>query len=148
MPQILHILIICIYFIIVYSDRTKLPDNGAKQKICGFNDSSVTNGGKVCEVDLSRLGPCSPKNGYGFNNSQPCIFLKLNKIYGWEPQFYDNTNELPDDMPQELKDHIAKKSVEEVSILFTNARQQSLILYLLQTKNSTNPHTQNSLKHQ
>lgn len=113
----MYILIIRIHFIAVYSDRTKLPENGATQKICGFNDSSVNNGRKVCEVDLTRLGPCSPQNSYGFNNSQPCIFLKLNKIYGWEPQFYDNVNELPDDMPKELKDHIARKPVEEVSIL-------------------------------
>lgn len=107
------------FFFLVYTDRTKLPDNGANQKICGFNDTSITNGNKVCEVDLSHFGPCSPKNGYGFNNSQPCIFLKLNKIYGWNPQFYDNVNELPDEMPEDLKKYIASKPMGEVSILIS-----------------------------
>ncbi|KAL5281666.1 ATP1B2 family protein [Megaselia abdita] len=111
-------------FLDVYNDRTKLPEKGAKQKICGFNDTSVTNGDKVCEVDLTQFGPCSPQNSFGYNNSQPCIFLKLNKIYGWQPDFYDNVNELPEEMPEELKKYIASKPSEERKQVWVSCKGQ------------------------
>lgn len=83
-------------------------------------------------MDLSQFGPCSPKNSFGYNNSQPCIFLKLNKIYGWQPEFYDNPNELPEEMPQELKDYIGQKPAGEVSICYVlHSEKVFRILYKL-----------------
>lgn len=44
-------------------------------------DSSKLPGkGQVCIVDLDQFGPCGPENGYGYNTSQPCVFLKLNRV--------------------------------------------------------------------
>ena len=56
---------------------------------------------------MDSFGPCTSKQGYGYKTGRPCVFLKLNKIFQWEPQYYDNPADLPDDMPQELKTHIA-----------------------------------------
>ncbi|XP_017784397.1 PREDICTED: sodium/potassium-transporting ATPase subunit beta-2 [Nicrophorus vespilloides] len=68
--------------------------------------------GKVCDVKLdNKWQPCLAKDGYNYNSSSggPCIFLKLNKIYGWHPEFFNNTN-LPNNMPNHLQDKI--KSLE------------------------------------
>ncbi|KAK6622680.1 Sodium/potassium-transporting ATPase subunit beta-2 [Polyplax serrata] len=62
--------------------------------------------GKVCDVNIRDLHPCTSENAYNFKHSGPCIFLKLNKIYGWKPVFYNNTDDLPEKMSEELKRYI------------------------------------------
>jgi len=57
---------------------------------------------------LSKLESCGTGN-YGYDEGKPCIFLKLNKIYGLQHDFFNDTADLPADMPQGLKDHIASK---------------------------------------
>lgn len=75
-------------------------------KICSFNETH--NERDVCSVDINQFGSCTPQNAYGYNNSRPCVFLKLNKIYNWVPQYYDDPLDLPLDMPNELREHIKK----------------------------------------
>lgn len=53
--------------------------------------------------------PCMKKNNYQYQIGKPCIFLKLNKIFNWQPEFYDDATSLPNDMPEVLKDHIAQQ---------------------------------------
>uniref|UniRef100_A0A8D9EUU1 Sodium/potassium-transporting ATPase subunit beta-2 n=1 Tax=Cacopsylla melanoneura TaxID=428564 RepID=A0A8D9EUU1_9HEMI len=63
--------------------------------------------GKVCAVDIkSGMGPCSAEESYGFLKQKPCVFIKLNKIIGWKPDFYRTIDELPERMPLDLKKHI------------------------------------------
>lgn len=61
--------------------------------------------GKVCRVDTTsaKFGACTKSNQYGYSKGSPCVFLKLNKIYNWVPQFYNKTSELPNNMPEDLK---------------------------------------------
>ncbi|XP_044751980.1 sodium/potassium-transporting ATPase subunit beta-2 [Coccinella septempunctata] len=64
--------------------------------------------GKVCDVQLdSEWQKCVKENGYNYDSPEggPCIFLKLNKIYGWEPDYYNSSN-VPDNMPEYLKQEI------------------------------------------
>ncbi|XP_050504178.1 sodium/potassium-transporting ATPase subunit beta-2-like [Diabrotica virgifera virgifera] len=55
--------------------------------------------GKVCDVKMTpqKWNPCLEEAGFGFEDEKggPCIFLKLNKIYNWNPEYYNSTN-LPD----------------------------------------------------
>jgi sodium/potassium-transporting ATPase subunit beta len=60
----------------------------------------------VCKLDLTKFDKCQTGQAYGYNNSAPCIFLKLNRIYGWIPEYYNDSTNLPDDMPKGLKEHI------------------------------------------
>jgi len=55
------------------------------------------------------LGPCG-MGSYGYDEGKPCIFLKLNKIYGLEHDFYNDTAELPKEMPDSLKTHIGAQA--------------------------------------
>lgn len=88
-------------------------NNHPNQMVCNY-DSGPT-AGKVCSVDVKQnMGPCAHNSGYQYNQSKPCVFLKLNKIYGWHPEFYDISN-LPTEMPQNLKDNIRRSVGEKPS---------------------------------
>lgn len=69
--------------------------------------------------DVASLGDCGKiETGHGYKVGKPCVFLKLNKIYGLQHSFYNDTSDdqLKDlngevaDMPQSLKDHIDKQT--------------------------------------
>jgi sodium/potassium-transporting ATPase subunit beta len=65
-----------------------------------------------CKVDFKNFGDCTKEKGFGFEKGKPCIFLKLNKIYNWEPSYYE-LSEIPEKMPESLQGHIktnAKKT--------------------------------------
>eukprot|EP00092_Neocalanus_flemingeri_P009590 GFUD01010321.1.p1 GENE.GFUD01010321.1~~GFUD01010321.1.p1 ORF type:complete len:330 (+),score=73.14 GFUD01010321.1:154-1143(+) len=69
---------------------------------CANNDATSD---QFCEFPLSSLGPCNTGN-YGYDDGEPCILLKLNRIYGLVPDYYNTTEELPEEMPKEVKDRI------------------------------------------
>lgn len=70
--------------------------------------------GQVCDFDVRLWEDCSPDKFFNYHKYAPCIFLKLNRIYGWRPDFYNDPNNLPDEMPESLKAHIRSVAPEEV----------------------------------
>ena len=56
-------------------------------------------------------GNCTKENKFGFRDGRPCILIKLNKIFGWEPIPYEERY-LPEDFPQDLEKKM-KKNKEE-----------------------------------
>lgn len=66
--------------------------------------------GKVCITDISQLGNCNEERNYGYNTMSPCIFLKLNRIFGWQPEYYTTAQE---DMPEDLTLHIQNNTHSE-----------------------------------
>eukprot|EP00088_Acartia_fossae_P007017 TRINITY_DN13257_c0_g1_i6.p1 TRINITY_DN13257_c0_g1~~TRINITY_DN13257_c0_g1_i6.p1 ORF type:complete len:321 (-),score=109.15 TRINITY_DN13257_c0_g1_i6:622-1584(-) len=66
--------------------------------------------GKVCKFDLSELGPCA-KGNYGYDKGKPCVFLKLNKIFNLEHEYYNDTAAFPEKVPQAVKDRISKQKL-------------------------------------
>lgn len=82
-------------------------------------DFQRPNPGKVCDVPMTvdKWSPCLSEKGYGFELSKggPCIVLKLNKIFGWVPDYFNSSNlhEAPEDMPTYLKTDIVK--AEEIN---------------------------------
>jgi len=73
---------------------------------CGFNIKPGE--GQICKVNPKELmqGSCTPDNKYGFQDGTPCILLKLNRIYGWNPEPYKNSSDLPDHAPAQLKKYV------------------------------------------
>lgn len=50
---------------------------------------------------------CITEEHYGYYHGKPCLLLKLNRIYGWEPIPYRNLAEVNESgMPEDLKNHI------------------------------------------
>uniref|UniRef100_A0A182RRH8 Sodium/potassium-transporting ATPase subunit beta n=2 Tax=Anopheles funestus TaxID=62324 RepID=A0A182RRH8_ANOFN len=80
---------------------TKEEDN---QVDCSFDNPPPE--GKVCKVPMTNWSPCVKDNRYNFKKKSPCIFLKLNKIYNWVPDMYNTSINLPEKMPDDLKEHI------------------------------------------
>merc|ERR1719186_451360 len=65
--------------------------------------------------DTKDLGPC--KDGdFGFKADEPCILLKLNKIYGINHKYFHNSSEaeakLKEKIPKSLADHIDTKGAD------------------------------------
>jgi len=67
----------------------------------------------VCDVKVDTWYPCVASAGYNYNSSHggPCIFLKLNEIFGWIPEYY-NSSTIPDLMPNNLKDFIRRNEYD------------------------------------
>ncbi|XP_022914206.1 sodium/potassium-transporting ATPase subunit beta-1-like [Onthophagus taurus] len=84
---------------------------GTNREPCDFDKRPGE--GKVCDVDMKQFMPCTPENGYGYNTSSPCIFLKLNRIFGWVPEYYNDIDNLPSDMPIDLVEHIKKEYAQD-----------------------------------
>lgn len=59
--------------------------------------------GSVCIPEYKNWFPCTKENNFGFPKSSPCVFIRFNKIANWTPEYYNNTSELPADMPEELQ---------------------------------------------
>lgn len=57
-------------------------------------------------MDPRDWGECNSEEFFNYHKNSPCVFIKLNRIYGWIPEYYDNPYNLPADMPKELKNHI------------------------------------------
>ncbi|EDW63593.1 sodium/potassium-transporting ATPase subunit beta-1 [Drosophila virilis] len=81
---------------------------GRKMKHCDFKQNHNDN--EVCVVNIDNFGPCTAANGYGYKTGEPCIFLKLNKIFGWVPDFYESAI---NGMPADLQELINATSVDE-----------------------------------
>uniref|UniRef100_A0A4Y0BGJ8 Sodium/potassium-transporting ATPase subunit beta n=1 Tax=Anopheles funestus TaxID=62324 RepID=A0A4Y0BGJ8_ANOFN len=99
--------------------RTPGQVSGRGQNIynCDYNQPPPK--GMVCDVDIKQYGPCTLENHYNYHKSAPCIFLKLNKIYGWVPEFYNESSRLPNNMPVELKEYIKEKEQKELHTMNT-----------------------------
>ncbi|XP_014204420.1 sodium/potassium-transporting ATPase subunit beta-2-like [Copidosoma floridanum] len=82
------------------------PGSGANIHTCDYNHPPGP--GQVCSVDAREFAPCTFENHYGYHKSSPCIFLKLNKIFGWRPEYYNDSSALPEKMPNKLKTHIRR----------------------------------------
>jgi sodium/potassium-transporting ATPase subunit beta len=57
--------------------------------------------GKFCKFPLELLGPCGTGD-FGYDVGKPCIILKLNKIYGLVPEYYNDPANVPDNFPPRL----------------------------------------------
>jgi len=83
---------------------------GADKKgvVCDEKSGQKADQNKACQVKLSDLGACYTTPGYGYKEGNPCIFLKLNKIFNLENEAVElnDTDTIPVNMPEEMKNHI------------------------------------------
>ncbi|XP_055343783.1 sodium/potassium-transporting ATPase subunit beta-2-like [Paramacrobiotus metropolitanus] len=65
----------------------------------------------VCRYPLEKLGPCTKENNYGYKHGQPCVLLKLNKIFGWVPEPYNATDIANKNYPEDLQRYVEKQKI-------------------------------------
>ncbi|XP_034936761.1 sodium/potassium-transporting ATPase subunit beta-1-like [Chelonus insularis] len=74
-----------------------------KYNIECVNSSRKYSKDKPCFFDTKVLGKCS-ENPYGYSKPyEPCVYIKFNKRFDWIPICYNNTSDLPNEMPEDLK---------------------------------------------
>lgn len=88
---------------------TDVESKNAKNVDCSTTDPAER---ESCKVDLLAFAPCTAQNDFGFKEGKPCVFLKLNKIYEWKPNYYKKVDELPNNMPESLKRHIKDRATK------------------------------------
>jgi len=74
----------------------------------------------------SNLGACA-EDGHGFAEGKPCIFLKLNRIYGLTHDYYNSTDNIPtepQDFPADLKDKVLALPEAERNQVWINCRPE------------------------
>lgn len=98
--------------IIEYYTPGKIAKGTSPTKKCSYEDPPVW--GQVCDVDPRSWGDCNYDQHYNYHRNSPCIFVKLNRIYGWVPEYYNDTENLPYNMPRKLVEHI--KSVPPIMV--------------------------------
>ena len=79
-------------------------ESGAKSVNCDFDRSPREN--EVCTFPVASLGAsqkknpsakehkCNKEDFFGYADKSPCIFLKLNKIFDWKPEPYNDIEKL------------------------------------------------------
>lgn len=109
------------YYSKKYNTATGEYEDNSQLKLCGENKMRGT-GESACKFDFSTLQECG-KYPHGFvndgnQNIEPCVFLKLNKIYGWEPKAIDPAKAKDEEeMTDELKE-IIKNAADKNQIWF------------------------------
>ncbi|XP_044260655.1 sodium/potassium-transporting ATPase subunit beta-1-like [Tribolium madens] len=79
----------------------RVPQIGQNYQHCDYE--IPVKEGHVCAVEVDKFGPCTAENNYGFNSTSPCVFLKLNRIFGWVPDYIEHPeNDMPDDLKQTI----------------------------------------------
>jgi len=80
-----------------------------KQDDCGALAAEPPKKDNICKINKDELikGNCTKENKFGFRDGRPCILIKLNKIFGWEPIPYEERY-LPEDFPKDLEKKIKK----------------------------------------
>lgn len=90
---------------------------GRGQNIFNCKYASPPPPGKVCDVNIKDFDKCTQENNYSYHKNSPCIFLKLNKIYGWIPSYYNDTDNLPRNMPKQLVQKIKDtKAIDQIEV--------------------------------
>lgn len=66
---------------------------------------------RVCSFPMERIdNNCSKAREFGYDLGQPCILIKLNRIYGWQPFPYSRFD-FPHDIPNEVKNDYDPRNV-------------------------------------
>merc|ERR1712025_217107 len=68
-----------------------------------------------CKINTTEVfqGRCTSEAKFGFPEGRPCILLKLNKIWGWMPTVYQDTDQIQSNIPQEILERILGNTKEE-----------------------------------
>jgi len=85
-------------------------EDGTTFTECGVLGSQRKGAGNLCLINRTELfkGRCNQENNFGYPAGKPCILLKLNKIYDWEPSPYKTEKQMQKNVPFEIRNAFRK----------------------------------------
>jgi len=91
-----------------YLEPYKTLSTGGEAVYC--TDDQTATPDKVCHFPIiSGIDNiCSPERSFGYPEGKPCVLIKLNRIYDWKPEPYD---EPPETLVKNLKEDFDKTQV-------------------------------------
>ncbi|KAG8178601.1 hypothetical protein JTE90_019707 [Oedothorax gibbosus] len=91
-----------------YLKPYKMHDTGFKVQTCTKEQTASKD--RVCHIPLmtGTQHPCSPERQFGFPEGKPCILVKMNRIYDWVPE---NFEEPPADLTSKLTEEFERDQV-------------------------------------
>ena len=97
-----------------YKNPKYAADQKGRAVECGDQGQIPPGESSVCMINQDSLfnGLCKNESAYGFNVGKPCILIKLNKIFNWKPVPYADISEMPENIPQSIKDAF-KNNIKE-----------------------------------
>ncbi|VEL06881.1 unnamed protein product [Protopolystoma xenopodis] len=75
-------------FVYFYEEIKIIPERGFATCL---TTKSPDDPNLVCKFYPQSLGPCVKENNFGYDRSQPCVIMKINKLYGWVPDIINFT---------------------------------------------------------
>lgn len=75
---------------------------------CDYTTKPDEKNNKPCKFVMPSLTNCTKENNYGFASGNPCLFLKMNKMFDWAPMphTYNEIQEGVPEMPAVLQKNI------------------------------------------
>ncbi|EEC04629.1 sodium/potassium-transporting ATPase subunit beta [Ixodes scapularis] len=85
-------------------DYQRQEGDGEHLRNCDFTQQRDPNENKACRFAIENINNnCSASNNFGYEYGQPCILLKLNRIFDWVPEPFEN-NSFPSKLPKYIQD--------------------------------------------
>lgn len=96
--------------ILLHKYRTEHENEEFSYQNCAGGVQSDENADQPCKFDIDNLGTeCTKEKSYGYASGQPCVLMKLNKIFDWMPEPYNGS--LPADYPENWKEKYSPNGV-------------------------------------
>jgi sodium/potassium-transporting ATPase subunit beta len=103
---------------VMWDQYAKGVGTGSLGENCNWATTAGAN--RFCKVQLEKInGSCTDAFNFGYQKGEPCILIKLNRIYGWTPEPYTAKDKLPSDMPLDLQKRINDTPAEQPHVWFS-----------------------------
>ncbi|XP_072035019.1 sodium/potassium-transporting ATPase subunit beta-1-like [Amphiura filiformis] len=79
----------------LYEDLEKIDDTDLVD-CTNLPVGSIDDGQRFCKFSVEMLGECNNPPYFGWDTLKPCIFIRLNRVFGWTPENYETLEDVPD----------------------------------------------------
>jgi len=107
-------------FLKPYDIGQQSSEAGEHMVDCNFGQPAPK--GKVCRFDINSLGSnCTRENNFGYDRGSPCVLIKINRIFDWVPEVYNQaaleSGKYNDVLSDEVKHLISENPDKDIAWL-------------------------------
>jgi sodium/potassium-transporting ATPase subunit beta len=79
---------------------------------------------EFCKFPLQELKGCG-QMPFGYDQGKPCVYLKMNKIYGLTHSYYNETKDLPDNIPAHVRSSVSKATGDDANQIWIDCHGEN-----------------------